>query len=122
MQVPLCSPNGYVELDYGVTVLLWMAAIMQAAVVRDRSIYKSHFAESCRWLIVAGTTGVAARFTALLVDYGDLTLSGYTLAAIAAVAIGMTGVALERLMMPPYRRRSTDWDDIDDVPMNGAHR
>ena len=118
MQVPLCSPNGYVELDYGVTVLLWVAAIMQAAVVRDRSIYKSRFAESCRWLIVAGTTGVAARFTALLVDYGDLTLSGYTLAAIAAVAIGMTGLAMERLMMPPRKRRSTDWAELDD--MEGA--
>ena len=122
MNVPLCQPNGYVVLDYGVTALLWVAVLMQVAVLRAPAVSETRMATSCRWLVTAGAAGVAARFTALLMDYGDLTLSPYTLGAVATVALGLTGAALDRLMMPPYRRRSTDWGTLDDVPMNGAHR
>ena len=80
--------NGYVAFDYLITALLWLATVMQAAVVRDRSITETEFADSCRWLIVAGTAGLAARFTFVLIDTGDIRLPPMSLVSIGVHGIG----------------------------------
>lgn len=104
--------NGYLVFDYIVTALLWLAAVMQAAMVRDRSISESAFADSCRWLIVAGITGIAARFTFVLMDTGDIRLPPVSLASLGLLCVGLIGHPLERLTRPDRRRRSTDWQEL----------
>ena len=111
--------NGYVAFDYLITALLWLATVMQAAVVRDRSITETEFADSCRWLIVAGTAGLAARFTFVLIDTGDIRLPPMSLVSIGVLCVGLIGGPLERLTRPPRNRRSTDWAELDD--METAH-
>lgn len=107
--------NGYVVFDYLVTALLWVAAVMQAAVIRDRTIEESRFVDSCRWLIVAGLIGIAGRFTFVLMDTGDIRLPPFSLAALGCLCVGLIGAPLERLTRPPLRRRSTDWSALDEA-------
>lgn len=106
------SGHGYLVFDYIVTALLWFAALMQAAVLRDRTVCESSYADSCRWLIVAGLVGIAARFTFVLVDVGDIRLPPFSLASLAVLCVGLIGHPLERLTRPDRRRRSTDWQEL----------
>lgn len=99
---------GYVVFDYIVTALLWLAVVMQAAVIRDRSIRETPFGDSCRWLIVAGVAGIAGRFTFVLVDSGDIRLPPFSLISLALLCVGLIGRPLETFMRPPRRRRATD--------------
>lgn len=99
---------GLVVFDYGVTALLWLAVLMQSAVLRDRSICETAFSESCRWLITAGVLGIALRFTFVLWDIGDINLSPIGMASLGVMAVGLIGRALEQLMSNPHRRRSDD--------------
>lgn len=101
--------QGYVAVDVAVTLLLWLAVLLQVAVLRDRSICETHFAASCRWLVVAGVCGIAARFTFVLIDRGDIQLPPFSLASLSVLAVGLIGRPLERLMRPNGRRRATDW-------------
>ena len=77
--------------------MLWLAAIMQFAVVRDRTIYDSRRGTSHRWLIVGGLTGLAARFSYLVIDVGYLPIPWPTLASMALFALGSIGLAMEKL-------------------------
>jgi hypothetical protein len=99
---------GYVVFDYIVTALLWLAVVMQAAVIRDRSIRETPFGDSCRWLIVAGVAGIAMRFTFVLIDVGDIKLQPFSLISLALLCVGLIGRPLEKFMRPPRRRRATD--------------
>lgn len=102
------SGIGYVFLDVVVTALLWIAAVLQAAVIRDRSIVETGFATSCRWLVVAGVGGLALRFTFVLYDHGDINLPPFSFSSLAILCVGLIGQPLERLMLPPHRRRFSD--------------
>lgn len=104
----MSNGNGYVVFDYLVTALLWLASVMQAAVIRDRSIEETRFVDSCRWLIAAGVAGIAARFTFVLLDTGDIRLPPFSLVSLGLLCIGLIGAPLEKLTRPPQRRRSTD--------------
>lgn len=99
---------GYVVFDVLVTGLLWVAAVLQIAVLRDRSVNESRFAESCRWLITAGVTGIALRFTFVLYDAGDIRLPPFSLSCLAVLAVGLIGRPLEQLMLSPPHRRFDD--------------
>lgn len=101
--------NGYVAFDVAVTVLLWLAVLLQVAVIRDRSICETPLAASCRWLIVAGVAGIALRFSFVLVDRGDVNLPPFSLASLGVLAVGLIGRPLEQLMRPRMQRRSSDW-------------
>lgn len=100
--------TGYVVFDYLVTALLWLAVILQAAVLRDRSICESTLAASCRWLVAAGIAGIALRFTFVLLDRGDIRLPPFSLASLALLAVGLIGNPLDKLMRAPRCRRATD--------------
>lgn len=102
------SGNGYVVFDYLITALLWLAAVMQAAVIRDQSIAETRFVDSCRWLIAAGVAGIAARFTFVLMDTGDIRLPPFSLVSLGLLSVGLIGAPLEKITRPPQRRRSTD--------------
>jgi len=104
----MTAGNGMVFFDYSVTVLLWLAVVLQAAVLRDRSIRETRFAESCRWLITAGVCGIALRFTFVLWDRGDISLPPFSLVSLALVCVGLLGRSLEELMRDPRRRRADD--------------
>lgn len=99
---------GLVVFDYIVTALLWLAVLMQAAVLRDHSICETAFAESCRWLIVAGVAGIALRFSFVLYDSGDIRLSPVGMSSLAVMAVGLIGRPLEQLMRSPDHRRFDD--------------
>ena len=103
--------DGLVVFDYIVTLLLWLAVLMQAAARRDHSICETVFAESCRWLILAGVLGIALRFTFVLYDSGDINLSPIGMASLGVMAIGLIGRPLEQLMREPDHRR------FDDAPI-----
>lgn len=100
--------QGYVALDYAVTALLWLAVLAQVAVIRDRSIAETRYAEACRCLIAAGLAGIALRFSFVLSDVGDVRLPPLSLASLALLCVGVIGRALEQLMRAPGRRRLTD--------------
>lgn len=100
--------RGYIALDYLVTVLIWITALLQVAVLRDRSLPETRFAESCRWLVVAGLVGVALRFTFVLGDVVDIRLPPFSLASLGFLCLGLLGGAVEKLMRPAGRRRCDD--------------
>lgn len=102
---------GYAVFDYIVTALLWLAVVMQAAVIRDRSICETPFGDSCRWLIVAGVAGIAGRFTFVLVDVGDIKLPPFSLISLALLCVGLIGRPLETLMRP----RAADAQEATDA-------
>lgn len=106
--------HGYVVMDYAITLLLWLAVLLQVAVLRDRTICETHFATSCRWLVVAGVCGIAARFTFVLVDSGDVNLSPFGMASLGVLSVGLIGRPLELLMTPRLHRRHSDWAPLDD--------
>ena len=108
----MTNGNGYVLFDYLIMALLWLAAVMQAAVIRDRSIAETRFVDSCRWLIVAGLAGIAARFTFVLIDTGDIRLPPFSLVSLGLLCVGLIGAPLEKLTSPPQRRRSTDFGEL----------
>jgi hypothetical protein len=108
------SGQGYVVLDYAVTVLLWLAVLLQVAVLRDRSICETHFALSCRWLVTAGVAGIALRFSFVLSESGDVQLPPFSLASLAVLAVGLIGRPLELLMTPKRHRRHSDLWRPDD--------
>ena len=108
----MSNGQGYVGFDWLITALLWVAAVMQAAVIRDRSIAETRFMDSCRWLIVAGLAGIAARFTFVLMESGDVRLPPFSLLSLGLLCIGLIGPPIEKLTRPPQRRRSTDWQDL----------
>jgi len=106
--------HGYVFMDYAITALMWLAVILQVAVLRDRSICETPFATSCRWLVVAGVCGIAARFTFVLADSGDVNLSPFGMASLGVLSVGLIGRPLELLMTPRQHRRASDWAPLDD--------
>lgn len=107
--------NGYVGFDIGVTVLLWLAVLMQVAVIRDRSICESSLGHSCRWLVTAGMAGIALRFSFVLAERGDINLPPFSLISLALLSIGLIGRPIEQLMSPKHGRRSSDWMSMDEL-------
>ena len=109
----MTTAHALIAADYLVTGLLWLAALLQIAVLRDRSICESRQAEACRWLVATGIAGLAARFTFLLVDDGQLSIPLHSVASIALLGLGVLGRALEQLRKPRLARRAGD-----DLPPN----
>lgn len=107
--------EGLVAWDYFVTVLLWIAAVLQIAVLRDRTIAESPQADACRWLIAAGLAGLAMRMSFILYDTGDVKASPFTLASVGMIALGCIGRPLELLMRPRQRRRCTDFGELGEL-------
>jgi hypothetical protein len=102
--------------SYLVTALLVLAALLQVAVIRDRSIYITRAAMSARWLVAAGLLGLATRFAFFIHDEGELALPLYALASIGAVAFGL--VALELPRFAPFDFMDTEPTEpgaLDDV-------
>lgn len=102
---------GGVALDIAVTLLLWVAAVLQFAVLRDQSLPESRTADAARWLVASGIAGLAMRFTFVLIDTGDILVPPYSLIPVALVALGTIALALDRLRRPRFARRAGD--DID---------
>lgn len=100
--------HGYIVLDYLVTALLWLAVLVQVAVIRDRSIAETRYAEACRCLVAAGLGGIALRFSFVLHDVGDVRLPPFSLVSLALLCLGVIGQALDQLMRAPRKRRLTD--------------
>ena len=96
-------------LDMLVTAAIWIAAVLQFAVARDRVITESRLSGSGRWLVVAGLCGLGARFVFLLADGGgNVRVPVESMLSILALSIGCAATALDRLAREPQRRRSTD--------------
>ena len=95
-------------LDMLVTAAIWIAAVLQLAVARDRGITESRLSGSGRWLVVAGLCGLGARFVFLLADGGNVRVPVESMLSILALSIGCAATALDRLAREPQRRRSTD--------------
>ena len=114
--------TGGVALDVLVTVLLWLAALLQTAVLRDRSIRETRQADASRWLVATGIAGLAVRFTFLLVERGDLAVAPYGLLPVALVAVGSIGLGLEQLRRPRGHRRAEDLPPHEWPRVRGAGR
>lgn len=99
---------GMVFFDYSVTVLMWLSAILQLAVIRDRSLPETRHAEACRWLVAAGVAGLALRLSFVLYDTGDIRLPPFSLASLMLISIGLIGRSLEQIMHQPHQRRVSD--------------
>lgn len=82
--------------SYVVTLTLWIAAILQLAVIRDKTIYVTRASASSRWLICAGLVGFAGRFSFFIYDHGQLDVPLYALLSIECVGIGLVGLELPR--------------------------
>lgn len=83
--------------DYIVTALLWIAALLHLAVLRDLSIRESIATEANRWLLVGGLALLALRFTFVLSDRGHLLVPPVSLLGIALITVGAIGAAMEQL-------------------------
>lgn len=100
--------------DYLLTILLWLAAVLQFAAVRDRTIFDTRRGEAYRWLLCAASVGLAFRFTFELLDMGILTVPWHSEAALIFMALGLIGSAMELLLRRPLEgkwphRRASDW-------------
>jgi hypothetical protein len=109
--------TGNIAADYIVTAVLWLAAVLQIAVLRDRSLPETRQSEAYRWLIFAGLLGLAVRFTFVLIDTGDLLVPVYSLIPVGLLALGAIGLGLEKFRRVPHTRRrddlvTSDWPDI----------
>jgi hypothetical protein len=108
---------GNIAADYAVTALLWLAAVLQIAVLRDRGLPETRQAEAYRWLVAAAMLGLAGRFTFVLLDTGDLLVPVYSLIPLALLALGTIGLGLEKFRRVPHTRRAedivtSDWPEI----------
>lgn len=92
------SGHGDVVADVLLTALLWLTALVHFALIRDRGFHESAKRESYRWLIVAGTLGLAVRFTFLLADTGDLLISPYSVISLALVSLGALSMGMDQLL------------------------
>lgn len=104
--------------DYILTGLLWFAAMLQFAAIRDRTIYDTHRGEAYRWLLCAASVGLAFRFSFEMLDLGTLTVPWHSQVSLTLLAMGLIGTAAEQLFRRPIEgkaphRRSSDW-----VPMS----
>lgn len=95
-------------LDVVITAAIWIAALLQLAVLRDQDLPESRLADSGRWLVTAGLMGLGARFTFLLADGGDVRVPLESMLSVLGVALGAIATALDRLVRPPLGRRCTD--------------
>lgn len=107
---------GGAAFDWAVTVLLWLAALLQLAVLRDHSLPESRLADASRWVLQVALVGLAGRFTVVLVDVGDLLVPAYSLAPVGLLALALIGLTLDRLRRPHFARRATDAQRPTDVP------
>ena len=87
-------------MSIGFCALLWIAALVQVAVVRDRSIYDSHRGVSHRWIVVGGLTSLALLASFKVWDTGRLTIAWPTLLSMGMLAVGLIGLGLEKLFHP----------------------
>jgi hypothetical protein len=99
---------GGVIFDVMVTGLLWLAALLQLAVVRDETLPESRTADAARWIVAVGLCGMALRFTFVLIDTGDILVPPYSLLPVALIALGMIALAMDRLRRPRFKRRAED--------------
>lgn len=110
---------GNLAADYLLTILLWLAAVLQIAVLRDRSLPETRQGEAYRWLVAVGILGLAGRFTFVLIDTGDLLVPVYSLVPIALLALGTIGLALEKFRPARHNRRAQDLITRDWPPIVG---
>lgn len=88
-------------MHYLLVGVLWIAALLQLAVIRDRSLPESSFCESGRVLLTAGIAGLALRFSYVLVDQGALNLPLHSLVSLLMSSLGAAVVALGRIIAAP---------------------
>lgn len=82
--------------SYAVTLTLWVAGILQLAVIRDKTIYLTRASASSRWVMCAGLFGLAARFTYFIYDHGQLDVPLHALISIGCIGLGSIGLDLPR--------------------------
>lgn len=92
--------NG-VWMHYLLLVVLWSAAILQFAVIRDKTLVESQFSESGRALLAAGLAGLALRFSYLIFDKGTLGIPMHSVISLLLIALGAFIVALGRIITGP---------------------
>lgn len=88
---------GYIILDILTVLLCTLAAVVQLAVMRDKSVPEPRLIEAARGILVAGYAILAVRFGALLAADGDLYIPGITEVALAMIAVGHIAFAAVRL-------------------------
>ena len=113
---------------YILLVVLWLAALLQFAVIRDRSLTESQFSESGRALLAAGLAGLALRFSFLIFDKGSLGLPMHSVISLLLIGLGAFIVALGRIITAPgmqWGQPPAPWftcpDDFDSLP-HSHHR
>jgi hypothetical protein len=123
--IDLENPLYMIVGDYVLTVLLWLASLLQLAVVRDWTVRDTRRGEAFRWCLCIGLAGLALRFTFVLIDVGALEVPLRSMVAMQLIAIGVIGLAAEQILTRPVRedpphRRASDWAPLDAPPGNGA--
>lgn len=85
---------------------LFVAAILNMAVVTDPYIKESFLATAGRRMVIAGLILVALRLLWLLIDVGDTPLSSTVAIALLLLSAGTSTIAIERIYLrwnpPPY--------------------
>lgn len=105
--------------SYVVTLTLWVAAILQLAVIRDKTIYVTRASASSRWVICGGLVGFAGRFSFFIYDHGQLDVPLYALLSIGCIGIGL--ICLELPRFAPFHFMDTRPPQDDDGPHDRRH-
>lgn len=106
--------------DYLVTAMLFVAALLQIAVIRDHTIYVTRAAASSRWILSAGLLGLCVRFAYVIYDHGRLELPLHSLLSIGGIALGLIGLELPRFA-PFHFMDTRPGADESDLPQDRRH-
>ncbi|MES2958510.1 MAG: hypothetical protein V4792_09990 [Pseudomonadota bacterium] len=111
---------------YGLAGLLWIAALLQFAMIRDWTVTDSKIGLSARWVLCAGLSGLAARFSFVLWDEGMLKVPFSSALSMTFIALGLIVMSLERIVTQPKPgcpgRRTSDHVPIGDLRHVGGGR
>lgn len=106
--------------SYVVTLILWLAGLLQLAVILDRTIHLSRASTSSRWVISAGMFGLAGRFTYYILDHGQLAVPLHSLLSIGCIGIGLISLELPRFAHFHFMDTQPG-QLIDDIPQDRRH-
>lgn len=103
-------------VDVVLIVVMWLAALMQLAVVRDPLIVESDTSAASRRVLAIGLAAMATRFMFVLFGDGDFKVPFEARVGLGLIAFGALGLAIERLWLRPIRRQRRKEDRPEDEP------